>query len=176
MTSVISRSLNFVMEFRIRNLALSERRRRMKQLIGLLLLTFAVQPMLAKDDYPLIIEVLSTQNVENTFTFAKAGGNAATGWSDKAAEHVMAQGSDGNTYELAPENPKDMLLPGTFQAKIEKREMKVCEPKDKGKCRDVRFKIVAAQQTPAKQTDCTNEVVCTLLQINLRTRAAAVAK
>ena len=27
-----------------------------------------------------------------------------------------------------------MLLPGTFQAKIEKRDMKVCEPKDNGNC------------------------------------------
>jgi hypothetical protein len=41
----------------------------------------------------------------------------------------MAEASDGNTYDLVPENPKDMLLPGTFQAKIEKRDMKVCEPK-----------------------------------------------
>jgi hypothetical protein len=88
----------------------------------------------------------------------------------------MAQGSDSNTYELAPENPKDMLLPGTFQAKIEKRDMRVCEQKDKGKCRDMKFKIVAAQPTTAKQTDCTNQVVCTVLQINLSTKPAASAK
>ncbi len=37
----------------------------MKQLIGLLLLTLTVQPMFAKDDYPLRIKVLSTQDVEN---------------------------------------------------------------------------------------------------------------
>jgi hypothetical protein len=184
MTSVISRILNFVMEFRIRNLASSGRRRRMKQLIGLLLLTFTVQLMLANNDYPLTIKVLSTQNAENTngtFSSAKLGGNAGAGSSDagssdKVAEHVMAEGSDGNTYELAPENPKDMLLPGTFQAKIEKRDMRVCEQKDKGKCRDMKFKIVAAQPTPAKQTDCTNQVVCTVLQINLSTKAAASAK
>jgi hypothetical protein len=125
----------------------------MKQPLGVLLLAFAVvQPMLAKDNYPLTIKVLKTQNVENkhgTFTFAKLGGNAAAGWSHGGAEHVMAEASDGNTYELVPDNPKDMLLPGTFQAKIEKRDVKVCEPKDNGKCRDVKFKVVSAEPTPA---------------------------
>lgn len=69
----------------------------------------------------------------------------------KVAEHLTAEGSDGNTYELVPENPNAMLLPGTFIAKIQKRGMKVCEPKDNGKCRDMKFKIIAAQQTPAPQ-------------------------
>jgi hypothetical protein len=145
----------------------------MKQLIGLLLLLLAVQPMFAKDDYPLRIKVLSTQDVENE----NGGGNGGGGWSDKTAERVMAEGSDGNTYELVPESTKDVLLPGTFQAKIEKRSMRVCEPKDNGKCRDVKFRIVVAQQTPEpEKATCINEVVCTLLQINLSTRAAAGSK
>jgi hypothetical protein len=108
--------------------------------------------MLAKDNYPLTIKVLSSKNIENkhgSFSFAKIGGNAGAGWSHGGAEHVMAEGSDGNTYELVPDNPKDMLLPGTFQAKIEKRDVKVCEPKDNGKCRDVKFKVVAAEPTAA---------------------------
>jgi hypothetical protein len=124
----------------------------MKQLLGLLLLTFTVQPMFAKDNYPLSIKVLKTQNIENkngSFSFAKFGGNMGAGWSHKVAEHIMAEASDGNTYELVPDNPKDMLLPGTFQAKIEKRDMKVCEPKDNGKCRDVKFKVVGAEPTAA---------------------------
>jgi hypothetical protein len=130
----------------------------MKQLVGLLLLTFATLPMLAKDDYPLTIKVLKTQNIENKhgrFTFAKIGGDMGAGWSHNVAEHVMAESSDGNTYELVPENPKDMLLPGTFQAKIEKRDMKVCEPKDNGKCRNVKFKVVAAQ--PTEHTEQTEQ-------------------
>jgi|HubBroStandDraft_5_1064220.scaffolds.fasta_scaffold20137_5 hypothetical protein len=127
----------------------------MKQLIGLLLLTFTVQPMFAKDDYPLTLKVLKTQNVESkngSFSLAKFGGATSAGWSHHVSEHVMAEGSDGNTYELVPDNPKDMLLPGSFQAKIERRDMKVCEPKDNGKCRDVKFKIVAAQPTGDLQT------------------------
>jgi hypothetical protein len=139
----------------------------MKRLVGLLLLMFTAQLMLAKDDYPLTIKVLSAQK-NGASTPAKSGGNT------DADSSVMAEASDGNTYELAPENPKDMLLPGIFQAKIEKVGIKVCEPKDKGKCRELKFKIVAAQQTlPPQQRDCTNEVVCRLLQINFRTKTAA---
>jgi hypothetical protein len=133
----------------------------MKQLLGLLLLTLTVQPLLAKGDYPLTIKVLSTQNVENengALIFAKFDENADG--PKKAAEHVIAEGSDGNTYELVPESPNDMLLPGTFPAKIQKRDMKVCEPKGNGKCRDVKFKIISAKQTPApQQAACINEVV-----------------
>ncbi len=68
----------------------------MKQLLGLLLLTFTVQPMFAKDNYPLSIKVLKTQNIEKkngSFSFAKFGGNMGAGWSHKVAEHIMAEGS-----------------------------------------------------------------------------------
>jgi hypothetical protein len=128
-------------------------------LTGLFLLTLA-EPMLAKDNYPLTLKVLKTQNVENkhgNFSFAKIGGSAAAGWSHNVAEHIMAESSDGNTYELVPDNPKDMLLPGTFQAKIEKRDMKVCRPKDNGKCWDVKFKIVSAEPTANAATEPTTE-------------------
>jgi hypothetical protein len=119
-------------------------------LTGPFLLTLAAQPMLAKDDYPLTIKVQSTKNVENqhgTFHLAKVAGNMGAAWSHDVSEHVIAVASDGNTYELVPQNKKDMLLPGSFQAKIEKRDMKVCEPKDNGKCRDVKFTIVEAEPT-----------------------------
>jgi hypothetical protein len=127
----------------------------MKQLIGLLLLTFTVQPMFAKDNYPLTLKVLKTRNIENengSFHFGSFGGNARAGWTHDVSRHIIAEGSDGNTYELVPENQKDMLTPGTFQAKIEQRDMKVCEPKDNGKCRDVKFNVVAAHPT-VTQTD-----------------------
>ncbi len=151
----------------------------MKQLIGLLLLTFTVQLMVAKDDYSLTIKVRSTQSVENNgaFTPAKFDSDGAVVRSGKVAQHLTAEGSDGNTYELVSDNPNDRLAPGTFQAKLDKRGLKVCEPKDNGKCQDVRFKIVASKPTPEpRQTDCINQVVCTLLQINLTTKAAAASK
>lgn len=122
----------------------------MKYLVSLFLLVFAVQPMLAKDDYPLTIKVQSTKNIENqhgSFHFTKVVGNASAAWSHDVSEHALAVSSDGNTYELVPFDKRDMLLPGTFQAKIEKRDMKVCEPKDNGKCRDVKFHIVSAEPT-----------------------------
>jgi hypothetical protein len=118
--------------------------------IALLLLIFAVHPMLAEEHWPLTAKVLSTQNVEDphgSFHFAKVFDNASAAWSHRVAEHVFVEASDGNSYELVPQNAKDMLLPGTFQAKIEKRDMKVCEPKDNGNCREVKFTIVAAVPT-----------------------------
>jgi hypothetical protein len=129
-------------------------------MIGLLLLTLSVQPILAKEDWPLSVKVLSTKNIENehgSFRMSWGGGSGGAGWSHRVAEHAFVEASDGNSYELVPNNPKDMLLPGTFQAKIEKRDMKVCEPKDNGNCREVKFKIVAAVPTvkgtePASQS------------------------
>jgi hypothetical protein len=131
----------------------------MKQLICLLLLTFAVQPMFAKDNYPLTLKVVKMKNIENqngSFHFAGFGGSARAGWTHDVSQHIIAEGSDGITYELVPENSKDMLTPGTFQAKIEQRDMKVCEPKDNGKCKDVKFNVVAAHPTAA-QTDTPTE-------------------
>ncbi len=122
----------------------------MRKAIALLLFALAAQPMLAKDNWPLTIKVLSTRNLEDphgSFHFAKVFDNASAAWSHRVAEHVFVDASDGNSYELVPQNSKDMLLPGTFQAKIEKRDMKVCEPKDNGHCREVKFKIVTAVPT-----------------------------
>lgn len=119
----------------------------MRQMIGLLLLTFAVQPMLAKENWPLTVKVLSTQNIENehgSFRLAWGGGAGGAGWAHRVAEHAFIEASDGNSYELVPDNQKDMLLPGTYKARIEKRDMKICEPKDNGNCREVKFKVVAA--------------------------------
>jgi diacylglycerol kinase family enzyme len=107
-------------------------------------------PMLAKENWPLTVKVLNTKNIENehgSFSLAWGGGSGAAGWRHRIAEHAFVEASDGNSYELVPNNPKDMLLPGTYQAKIEKRDMKVCEPKDNGNCREVKFKIVAAVPT-----------------------------
>jgi hypothetical protein len=136
----------------------------MRKIIGLLLLTFAVQPMLAKDNWPLTITVLSTKNIEDphgSFHLSWFSSNAGwsqssgrAGWSHRIAEHSFVEANNGNSYELQPKNPKDMLLPGTYQAKIEKRDMMVCEPKDNGNCREVRFFVVGAVQT-AQATETT---------------------
>jgi hypothetical protein len=129
----------------------------MRKMIGLLLLTFAVQPMLAKEDWPLTVTVLSTKNIEDphgSFHLSWFSSNAGwsqssgrAGWSHRIAEHAFVEANNGNSYELQPKNPKDMLLPGTYQAKIEKRDMEICEPKDNGKCREVKFWVVAAATT-----------------------------
>jgi hypothetical protein len=122
----------------------------MQKTIGFVLLIFAAHSAVAKENWPLTVNVLSSKNLENphgTFRLSWGGGSGGAGWTHRIAEHAFVEASDGNSYELVPQNPKDMLLPGKFQAKIEKRDMKVCEPKNNGNCREVKFKIVAAVPT-----------------------------
>ena len=123
---------------------------RMSNMIGLLLLTFSIQSMQARENWPLTVKVLSTKNIENehgTFHLSWSGSNGGAGWVHRVAEHAFVEASDAISYELVPNNKKDMLLPGTYQAKIEKRDMKICEPKGNGNCREVKFLIVAAVPT-----------------------------
>ena len=122
----------------------------MRKMIGLLLLTFAVQPMLAKENWPLTVTVLSTQNIEDphgSFHLSWGNNGGGSSWTHRVAEHAYIESSDRNSYELQPKNPKDMLLPGTYKAKIEKRDMEICEPKNNGNCREVKFWVVAAATT-----------------------------
>lgn len=123
----------------------------------LLLLLLGAQPMLAKENWPLTVKVLSTKNIEDphgTFHLSWFSSNAGwsqssggAGWSHRVAEHAFIEADNGNSYELQPKNPKDMLLPGSYKAKIEKRDMEICESKDNGKCREVKFFVVAAATT-----------------------------
>ncbi|MGA2217279.1 MAG: PEGA domain-containing protein [Terracidiphilus sp.] len=145
----------------------------MRKMVGLPLLTLAVRQMSARENWALTVKVLSTKNIENehgTFRMSSGGGSGGAGWSHRIAEHAFVEASDGNSYELVPDNPKDMLLPGTCHAKIEKRDIRVCEPKDNGNCREVKFKIVgavptvnapdpktAAAETPAKSSEPTSD-------------------
>jgi hypothetical protein len=140
----------------------------MWRMVGLLLVALSVRPILASENWPLTVKVLSTKNIEDphgsfhlSWFSSNAGwsqSSAHAGWSHRIAEHAFVEADNGNSYELQPKNPKDMLLPGTYQAKIEKRDMMVCEPKDNGKCREVKFFVVGAVPT-AKATETIPEAV-----------------
>jgi len=117
--------------------------------------------MRTHENWSLTVKVLSTRNIESehgSFHLSWGGGGGGGAWQHRITEHAFVEGSDGNSYELVPDNPLDMLLPGTYQAKIEKRDMKVCEPKNNGNCRDVKFKIVTAVPT-VKESGATPELV-----------------
>ena len=123
---------------------------KMRKVIGLLLLTFAVQPLLAKENWPLTVTVLSTKNIEDphgSFHLSWGGGSGGSSWNHRVHEDAFVEADNGNSYDLTPKNLKDMLLPGTYKAKIEKRDMEICEPKDNGKCREVKFWITGAVPT-----------------------------
>ena len=114
------------------------------------LLVCTIQPASAKQNWPLTVKVMSTQNIADehgAFHLSWGGGSGGSGWAHRVREHAFVEASDGNNYELQPQNMKDMLLPGSYQAKIEKRDMKICEPKDNGNCREVKFVILAASPT-----------------------------
>jgi len=118
--------------------------------LTLLFITLALCSAFAKDEYPLTITVKNTQNVSaehGTFHMGWGGGSGGAGWSHAVAEHAYAEGNDGNMYELVPQNHKDMLLPGTYRAEIQKHDMKVCKPKNGNseKCDGVKFSIIHAE-------------------------------
>jgi len=128
-----------------------------KKMFCLFLLAFAIHPLLAKENWPLTVKVLSTKNIEDphgSFHLSWFSSNAGwsqssggAGWSHRIAEHAFIESSDGNSYELQPKNPKDMLIAGTYKAKLERRDLEICEPKDNGNCRDVKFWVVASATT-----------------------------
>jgi len=124
----------------------------------LLVFAIAVFPAFAKENWPLTVKVLSTESIEDPHGsfhlswFGSSGKNysqnsGGAGWSHRIAEHAFIESSDGNSYELQPKNPKDMLIAGTYKAKLERRDLEICEPKDNGNCRDVKFWVVASATT-----------------------------
>ena len=129
--------------------------------IALLLLSCAVQPVLAKETWPLTVRVMSTKNIEDpngSFHMSWFGNNAGllansggAGWSHRIAEHAFIEASDGNSYELQPKNAKDLLIAGTYKAKLERRDLEICEPKGNGSCRGVKFWVVASATTVAEK-------------------------
>jgi hypothetical protein len=122
-----------------------------------LILMFLVPSLSAKENWRLSVTVLSTQNIEDphgTFHLSWFSSNAGwsqssggAGWAHRITEHAFIEADNGNSYELQPKNPKDILLPGAYKAKIEKRDMEICEPKDNGNCREVKFFVIAATTT-----------------------------
>jgi hypothetical protein len=121
----------------------------------------------AKDRYTLTITVLSTKNIESQF---ETGSSAAHGvgsfsgarssYGHSVSRHVVAVGSDGNRYDLAPENPKDFLVPGEYPAYLTTRGMIVgapevcssgwgseipCSKQNPNKHRNVKFNVVGVE-------------------------------
>jgi hypothetical protein len=131
---------------------------RLRMAFGALLLLFLIQSSPAKENWPLSVKVLSAHDIAAQYGSFHFGlfhlGDSRTdttsssaAWSHQVSDHVFVEASDQNSYELVPKNRKDMILPGVYKAKIEKRDVMICEPKDNGKCREVRFFVVAAEPT-----------------------------
>jgi len=84
-----------------------------------------------KDLYNMTITVLSTKNVESKYesgsssasVFGAGGaldGGARSSYGHAVAKHVFAISSDGNSYDLVPEDSRDFLAPGKYPAYLTK--------------------------------------------------------
>src|ERR1035437_3029229 len=116
-------------------------------------------PMVANENWPLTVKVLNTKSIEDphgSFHLSWGSFGGGSSWTHRVHEDAFVEADNGNSYDLTPKNPKDMLLPGTYKAKIEKRDMNVCVPKDTGKCREVKFWITSAVPT-VKEHESTPE-------------------
>jgi hypothetical protein len=132
-------------------------------------------PALAKDHYTITITVLSTKNITSEYEsgssrnrgYAFQTGSSSSGHSSYGhvvSKHVLAIGSDGNSYDLSPQDPKDFLIPGRYPAYFTKRWMVVggpqvcssafhdeapCTISDPSKHRDIKFTIVEVESKEA---------------------------
>ena len=121
----------------------------MKKLVLFVLLAAGLA--VAKDD-GLTATVLSAENVQSKYaswSFDRFGG----GGGHRVSKHVIVECSDGNTFDLVPKNQKDLILPGTYPARLEKRDLIIFLPKIKGKgYNEVKLNVVSVQPTSAQPT------------------------
>lgn len=107
----------------------------------------------AKKEYPLTIKVDEERNIENqhgSFHFGFAGSNGGGSYGHGVTKHVFAEGSDNNLYDLTPKDAKDFIVPGTYQARFDKREMIVLV-----NGREIKLFIVDVKAAPSASASST---------------------
>jgi hypothetical protein len=150
---------------------------KLKKLAVVLLLLSAT--VVAKDHYTITITVLSTKNItseyENgssrngggAFQIGSIGSGTSSGRSSyghAVSRHVLAVGSDGNSYDLSPQDARDFLIPGNYPAYFSSRGMVVggpqvcsspfhdeapCSKNDPSKHHNMKFAIVEVESKEA---------------------------
>jgi hypothetical protein len=150
---------------------------RLKRTIALKTLAIALllmaPPASAEDHYTLTITVTSTKNVESQYesgsSAARGVGNfsgARSSFGHSVTRHILAVGSDGNLYDLTPQDPKDFLIPGDYPAYLTTRGMVVggpqvcssgwgsevpCAKQNPKKHRKIKLNIVGVESIQAAQ-------------------------
>jgi hypothetical protein len=128
-----------------------------------LVLLLLAQLAAAKDTYTMTITVVSTKNVTSEYETERAAANSdnSRSWRGHTVNrHVVAVGSDGNVYDLTPQDPKDFLIPGKYPAYVTSRGMVVggpesctsffgnelpCSKPTSNKHRKIKFNIVSVE-------------------------------
>lgn len=86
-----------------------------------LILAFAGTAV-AKKTYSITLKVDEEKNIESqhsSFRFNRYRGV----YGHSVTTHIFATGSDGNAYDLVPKNRKDFVVPGTYDARFDKRNV-----------------------------------------------------
>jgi hypothetical protein len=115
-------------------------------LLGILLAASGVAA--GHKDYPLALTVQEESNITSqhpTLHFGFAGGNGGGFFGNGVTKHVFATGSDNNAYDLVPQNRKDVVLPGTYQARFDGRLIHILVDKHELKMSIIEVKPLSAK-------------------------------
>jgi hypothetical protein len=119
----------------------------MRQMIAVFLVLFVLLFMGSaitkeKREYNLKIIVVSSKAIESKYrrSWIKGGGHSVTA-------DLIVTASDGNTYNLLAKHRKNVLMPGTYSAAREDKDIWVCKLKADGKCEEMKFRIAIVERT-----------------------------
>jgi hypothetical protein len=121
--------------------------------IALSVALFAAVSVVAKKEYPLTLTVEGGKNEtaeHASASFRISGANSGGGWGHKVTKHVYAIGSDGNLYDLVPKDQRDLILPGSYPARLEKRDIVLSVPKPKSGTYEVKMIVVDVKPANSK--------------------------
>ena len=102
----------------------------------------------AKHSYPVTLTVVSEANVANkniSFSVVHLFRGLRGGLTHGVTTYVVATGTDGNAYELVPENKKVVVLPGEYSSRFDGKQMIILRDKKEVKMRIVDVKPIPKQ-------------------------------
>jgi hypothetical protein len=91
-----------------------------------LLFLFGSVVLAGNKTYTVTLKVQEEQNIQSQYAsmhFGWSGGNGGGAYGHKVSKHVFAVGTDNNAYDLIPTHQKDLLLPGSYQARFDKHNV-----------------------------------------------------
>ena len=103
----------------------------------------------AKHSYPITLTVFSESNQTNkniSFSVGSFFHSLSGGLAHGVTTYVLATGTDGNAYQMVPENRKVEVIPGAYPARFDGKEMIILRDKH-----EVKLKIVDVGPIPKQK-------------------------